>query len=399
MSIVEAAAPPDAAGRVSGVQARRLALFAALMLLVTWAWDAVRFATHLDLPDPVFAVADDGRRGAVAPVLVEIGRHTIPVPDGKPSSHASTIVVAPGRGGDQLLAFWFAGSRESGPDVEIVSSRFDLARQEWSPPRVALNRHRLAEELDFNVRRLGNPVAWVDTAGTVHLFTVATGLGGWSASRVVHLVSKDGGDTFRPERVLPLSPWFNTSAMVRAQAVPLTDDGALLPLYFEFGAKYPIAMRVSAHGAPLQVVRMSHDDEALQPAIVPIDAHRAIALLRDPGETRTVKLLATADGGRSWTDEGLTNLANPNSAVVGARLPGGTLLAAFNPSQTERSALALAVSRTGRDWKVVETIASGEEDDEFSYPSVLVHDDLLHLTFTDRRKSIAHRIYRIEAAR
>lgn len=331
------------------------------------------------------------------PGLIEIGRHAIPVPDGKPSSHASSIVVATDENGvSSLLAFWFAGSRESGPDVEIVSSSFDLTAMEWSKPRIALNRTVLASDLDFGVRRLGNPVAWIDARQRVHLFAVATGLGGWAASRVVHLVSEDKGITFAPQRVLPLSPWFNTSALVRAPAVPLADGGALLPLYFEFGNRYPIAMRVSAMGDPVAVLRMSHDDEALQPSIVPLDAQRAVALLRDYSRDRTMKLLSTNDGGRSWVDEGPTDMPNPNSAIVGTRLPDGSLLAVLNPSRTGRHALAMAISRTGREWKLIKKVATGEENEEFSYPSLLVHGGLLHLTFTDRRRKISHRIYRVE---
>ncbi len=399
MPFTEAAARREAATPSGAARMHRLGGLAMALLLLTWAWDVVRVANDLRHPEPAFAVQEDRPAyGLATPVLTEIGRHAIPVPGDKPSSHSSSIVAIPGASGRvDLLAFWFAGSRESGPDVEIVSSRFDGVTLEWSPPRISLNRERLAADLDFSVRRLGNPVAWVDASRKVHLFAVATGLGGWSASRVVHLVSEDEGITFEPERVLPLSPWFNTSAMVRAQPVALADGGALLPLYFEFGNKYPIAMRVSASGVPVAIVRMSHDVEALQPAIVPIDSHRAVALLRDPGETRTLKVVSTRDAGLSWADEGMTNLANPNSAVAAARLPGGTLLAAVNPSRTERSELAMAVSRSGRDWTVVQTIASGGEDDEFSYPQLLVQGDLVHLTYTDRRQRIAHRIYRIKA--
>lgn len=83
------------------------------------------------------------------------------------------------------------------------------------------------------VRRIGNPVAWRDANGRLHLYVVGTGLGGWAASRVVHLQADGPNDTasvnglrLQAQRVLPLmplTPWFNTSTLVRALPQPLQD--------------------------------------------------------------------------------------------------------------------------------------------------------------------------------
>lgn len=371
---------------------------AALSIACAWAVDLARESSPALAANTEFAVAVPQEGVPAWPGLTELAVHAIPTDPGKASSHSSSLaLVVDAQGRRNLVAYWFAGARESAPDVEILSSRFDLEAGAWSQAKVAVNRSDLALELDFWVRRLGNPIAWVDGRGKVHLFVVATGLGGWAASRVAQLTSADAGRTFKLLRVLPLSPWFNTSNLVRAPAAPLRDGGALLPLHFELGNKYPIALRLSPTGSPVEIVRLSGDNEALQPSIVALDGSRAIALLRDHSDARMLKLASTRDGGRSWSDQGHTNLPNPNSSVVALRLPGGALIAALNPSRQGRKELVLAMSRTGREWEIVRSVEAGMHEDEFSYPSMLIQENRLHLTYTHRRQSIKHRIFEIGA--
>jgi predicted neuraminidase len=377
--------------------ATRIATATVLAIALAWLPGVLPRPPGSGLVAPAFAVESAAPRPTGAPLaLTEVARQSIPTDPGKPASHSSSIVHLPEpQGPGSVLAYWFSGTRESAPDVEILSSRYDPARNAWSAPRSVLDRHALALEMDVFVRRLGNPVGWVDADRRIHLFVVATGLGGWAASRIVHLRSDDGGARFRPLRVLPLSPWFNTSHLVRAPATPLADRGALVPLYFEIGIKYPLALRLSPAGEPLELVRMSNDGATLQPSIVALDGDRAVALLRDHSDARSLKLTGTQDGGRSWADLGRANLPNPNASVVAARLPDGTLVAALNPAREGRTELALAVSRDGRDWRIERTLEAGSDGDEFSYPSMLVAGDALHVTYTYKRQAIMHRVFRL----
>jgi hypothetical protein len=102
----------------------------------------------------------------------------LPMPPNTPSAHASSLLAMPGSHAAAVMAFWFAGARESAPDVQIAASQFDRASGRWSPARFVLDRHDLGAALGFAVRRLGNPVAWLDSQGRINLFVVATGLGG-----------------------------------------------------------------------------------------------------------------------------------------------------------------------------------------------------------------------------
>ncbi|MDO9219459.1 MAG: exo-alpha-sialidase, partial [Thiobacillus sp.] len=210
----------------------------------------------------------------------------IPMPANTPAAHASTLLPLPADNTASLLAFWFAGSRESGPDVQIAASAFDRSRQQWSAARFVVNRHEAGVQLGFGLRRLGNPVAWRDADGRIHLFVVATGLGGWAAGRILHLRQVDGGQnfeqlTFAPVRVLPLSWLWNTSHLVRAMPLSLADGGMVLPVYFELSKKYPVALRFDAHGGFRGMVRMSQRGYLLQPTLLMRNETDWLALLRD----------------------------------------------------------------------------------------------------------------------
>ena len=122
---------------------------------------------------------------------VNDGQGLIPMPANTPAAHASSLVAMPKGSPSVLSAFWFAGARESAPDVQIATSQFDRATQQWSDATFVVNRDDMATQLGFGVRRLGNPVAWLDGQGRIHLFVVATGLGGWAAARIVHLRQRD----------------------------------------------------------------------------------------------------------------------------------------------------------------------------------------------------------------
>ena len=325
--------------------------------------------------------------------LTKVSETTIPMPPGVPSAHASTLAALPG---DAMIAFWWAGSRESGPDVKVYSSRF--AAGAWSAPREVVSRDSLAATLGFGVRRIGNTVAWTERNGKVHLFVVATGLGGWAASRIVHLVSTDLGGNFAVLRVLPMSPLFNTSVLVRTTPVALADGGWWLPVYFELGIKYPMLMAFDAKGDPRWVSRIGSRITTLQPAVVASSETEAHAWMRDASDEQKVQHAISRDGGASWQDQPALELANHSSSVAAHRLTRGGMLMLHNPvlkGGTARNILRLSLSNDARSWKHMLDVVTGTTDEEFSYPALQQVGDEVHITYTSRRQAIAHHVYRI----
>lgn len=323
------------------------------------------------------------------------GGGVMPMPANTPAAHASTLLAMPADHPSVLMAFWFAGTRESAPDVQIVASHFDRATRQWSPARFVVNRRVGWQKLGFGLRRLGNPVAWRDAEGRIHLFVVATGLGGWAAGRILHLRQPKAGQdfeqlSFEPVRVLPLSWLWNTSHLVRAMPLPLSDGGMMLPVYFELGLKYPVALRFDATGDFRGMVRMSRRGHLLQPTLLMRSETDWLALTRDSSAARQVQAVATADGGRHWQDLPAPALPNPDASLVGLGLQQELMLLVHNPRPEGRAELALSLSTDGgAHWRAVQALAQGAAGSEFSYPSMAWADDALWVSYTDQRRAIA----------
>lgn len=325
--------------------------------------------------------------------LTKVSDDMIPMPPGVPSAHASTLAALPG---DAMIAFWWAGSRESGPDVKVYSSR--LAGGKWGPSHEVASRESLGAALGFGVRRIGNPVAWTDRTGKIHLYVVATGLGGWAASRIIHLVSTDLGQNFGVLRVLPMSPMFNTSALIRTTPVALADGGWWLPVYFELGIKYPMLMAFDDKGDPRWLTRIGARTTSLQPAVVATTGTEAHAWMRDAGDEHKVQHAISRDAGANWEDQPPLEMANHSSSVAAYRLTRGGMLMLNNYVRmggTARNILRLSLSNDARSWKHMLDVVQGKNDEEFSYPALQQVGNELHITYTSRRQAIAHQVFRI----
>jgi len=318
----------------------------------------------------------------------------IPMPAGMAAAHASSLLPMPSGDAASLSVFWFSGDRESGPNVQIAASQYDRSTQQWSPARFVVNRFVMAEQLGYGLRRLGNPVAWLDGGGRVHLFVVATGWGGWAASRVLHLRQSSPGRglaelAFEPVRVLPLSWLWNTSFLVRNAPLALADGGMVLPVHFELGIKYPTALRFDNAGGYRGMVRVSQRLHLLQPSLVMQSAHAWLAFMRDERPQGKVTVARTTDAGMHWSDLPDLTLDNPDAAVAGLGLAEGQMLLAHNSSIASRGTLDLSRSADGRDWTLVKTLERGGHDDEYSYPAMAWLDGALWVTYTVDRHRIA----------
>ena len=364
------------------------AVLAACALL---ALDVVQRAPLPPAPSAVVSVASAVHNTSD---LVEKDRGTIPMPDGMAAAHASNLLVMPSNHAAALTAFWFAGDRESAANVQIAASQFDRATQQWTAARLVVDRFAMGQQLGFGLRRLGNPVAWMDGSGRMHLFVVATGWGGWAASRVLHLRQSSAGSrlaelAFEPLRVLPLSWLWNTSYLVRNAPLALEDGGMVLPVYFELGIKYPVALRFDRDGAFQGLTRMSRRTHLLQPAVVAQSPQRWLALMRDTRPNGKIGVAQTSDGGKHWSDLPDLALDNPDAAVAATAAGSGSLLLVHNPSMNSRSALDLSRSTDGLHWERVKALEQGTPPAEFSYPAMAWADGSLWVSYTAGRKRIA----------
>lgn len=324
--------------------------------------------------------------------LQRVAQGHIPMPADTPAAHASSLLALPAGQADALLAFWFAGTRESAPDIGIAASSFERSRQQWGTAQYVVQRDGLGQALGYGVRRIGNPVAWLDGQQRVHLFVVATGLGGWAASRIVQLRQSGAGtEPLRLElvRVLPLSWWWNTSFLVRIAPLPLQDGGMVLPVYFELGLKYPVVLRFDADGSFQGMVRVSRRTHTLQPTLLALDDAHWLALMRDQRPEGRITVAQSRDGGQHWQDLPDLALPNPDASVAALALAPGQLWLVHNSSPHARHWLDLSHSADGQNWRLVQRLAQGVGADEYSYPALAWADDSLWVSYTDQRRRIA----------
>ncbi len=334
--------------------------------------------------------------------LAPIARGTIPMPEGAAAAHASFLLAMPATSPAALTAFWFAGERESAPDVQIAVAQMDRITRQWSAARFVVNRHTLGQQLGFGVRRLGNPVAWIDGQSRIHLLVVATGWGGWAASRIVHLRQTVANDTladmrFEPLRALPLSWLWNTSFLVRNAPLTLADGGMVLPVYFELGYKYPAALRFDRNGAFTGMVRISRRHDVLQPTLLMQTPQEWLALLRTQRADGKIGVARSTDGGAHWSDGADLDMDNPDAAITALALAPGQMVLAHNPSTHSRSVLDLSRSPDGLHWSRVAALERGTEFEEYSYPSLAWVDGSLCLSYTMIRKRIAWQCFGLDA--
>lgn len=331
------------------------------------------------------------------------GQGHLPMPPATPAAHASSLLAMPANHPCVLMAFWFAGSRESGPDVQIASSCFERTSQQWQAAQIVLNRAAMGDKLGFGLRRLGNPVAWLDGQGNIHLFVVATGWGGWAASRVLqvreqHPVSRSSSaPVFGAPSILPLGWLWNLSHLVRGAPLPLQDGGMVLPAYFELGIKYPVALRFDAAGGFLGMARMSERKGILQPSVIALNERHWLALMRDNRIEGKIAVAQTGDGGQTWRDLRDLNLINPDASIFAIATGPWQFVLAHNASPKSRQALDLSESGNGIDWSRLQTLAKGDTVTsggatlaaEFSYPAMALADGNLWVSYTDNRSRIA----------
>ncbi|ROL63669.1 hypothetical protein BLX41_30005 [Pseudomonas protegens] len=253
--------------------------------------------------------------------------------------HSSPVTALPG--GD-LMAVWFAGSREGAADVQVRSARFDAQSGEWGAEQVLATRESTRDGTGRYIRKLGNPVIALGPDQRLWMFYVSVSVGGWATSAINLMVSDDLGRSWSAPRQLITSPFFNISTLVRAAPVFHADGAIGLPVYHEFMGKFAEYLYLSADGAVIDKFRISRGKHSLQPTIVPLDERRAVAMLRYAGDTHH-KVLAsrTEDAGQTWSEPYPLQPSNPNSSLAAVGTDDQGLLVALNDLQDGRFKLSL----------------------------------------------------------
>ena len=126
------------------------------------------------------------------------------------------------------------------------------------------------------------------------------------------------------------------------------------------------------------------------PSLIERSDGSILGLLRPSGRQACVLQAVSSDGGRTWSPAERTELPAPFAALDAVKLSDGRVALAWNRNPEQRNPLALALSEDeGRTWHHIRDLVTGEG--QFHYPALIQSDDgLLHLTFTNNRRTIDH---------
>lgn len=329
------------------------------------------------------------------------------------SAHSSTLVEL---SNGKLLAIWFAGSREGAADVALWSST--LNKDGWSPPKLVIERENLAGSLFSQVRKIGNPLLFVDKVNPqkLHLWFVSVGVGGWAGSSINHTFSDDNGETWYKPTKLQISPFINISNLVRTPPIQFDNGYIGLPIYHEFIKKFGEFIILDSSGKQIiskSIMPTYNNISAIQPSLI-VDNNTIFALLRNSGKiagnnvNNYIQKAVSNDNGETWKVDNFPHsevkIRNFSSSIATLKLPSGNWLLVAN-SDVSRNFLDLYLSKDkGKNWQLVKQLENAKEyqknplykkDDvskyEFSYPSIILSkDNRIHLTYTWNRKTIKY---------
>ncbi|MCX7600279.1 MAG: exo-alpha-sialidase [Armatimonadetes bacterium] len=294
----------------------------------------------------------------------------------RPECHCSVLCELPS---GNLFCVWYAGSREKQPDVALLGAWWSWRDGQWTPPRVLWDTPGKPE---------GNAVAFVPPDGLLHLFFVTVVGEGWDTAELKHMTSADEGETWSQPVVMgePLG------TMVRNKPLYLPDGRTILPMYDDREGGSFVCISDDGGATWWRSSKIPGPGGHIQPTLFQKSDGSLVALMRND-EPRLVQRSRSTDRGETWSAAESTVLPNPNAGCDVVAVEGGRLLLAFNDSPTRRSPLSIALSEDeGETWPLKVDLET--DDAEFSYPSIIwTRDGLLHVSYTWRRKAIAHVIF------
>lgn len=318
--------------------------------------------------------------------------------DGMPfeSCHASNLCVL--KDGN-ILAAWFAGSKEGADDVAIWISKRDSGV--WSFPVKTACEKQLPH---------WNPILFVKEDGTVLLFyKVGRILSEWYTKLII---SKDNGSTWsKPIELVEGDS--GGRGPVRNKIIKLSNGNLLAPGSTENGIWKAFA-DISVDGgktwvksSDIEIKGMKYMDPkniisdipvtdqsfkgagVIQPTLWESQKGVVHALLRST--EGKIYRSDSMDSGRTWSYAYPTVLPNNNSGIDVVKLDNGVLVLAYNPvgvNWGKRTPMQLSVSfDNGITW--ANDLVLENEEGEYSYPAIITDGKYIYVSYTWKRKKIA----------
>ncbi len=137
----------------------------------------------------------------------------------------------------------------------------------------------------------------------------------------------------------------------------------------------------------------------IQPAVLRRDDGILVALMRENGFRRRVRMAESRDDGLTWGAVGVSDLLNPGSGLDGVRLSNGHWLLVYNDTTQDRQSLAVSISDDeGRSWRWTRHLERHDRG-SYHYPAVIqdaqgtVH--AVYSYFVEEGKSMKHAAFNV----
>ena len=315
------------------------------------------------------------------------------------SAHASTLVEL--KHGD-ILAAWFGGSWEKGPDVAIWAAR--RLKGVWEKPRMVADIRNVAH---------WNPVLFRGEDGRILLFyKVGATIPQW---QTYVMESTDEGETFSEARQLVEGDVSGGRGPVKNKPIRLKSGRVLAPASLE-GETWDAFVDISdddcktwekssrvplrRSGFDIQMVDRPYDKHyiygkgAIQPTLW--EDETGVHMFLRTTSSRIFRSDST-DEGNTWNVAYDTGLPNNNSGIDLTGLPGGEIVLVYNPRENlpnyykgPRTPLVVSVSKDGGETfellKVLE-----DQRGNYCYPAVICNDrNEIMITYTWNRERVVY---------
>lgn len=311
------------------------------------------------------------------------------------SSHASTLIETKD---GTIVAAWFGGSREKGPDVAIWAAR--RVNGSWEESRVIADTHGVA---------MWNPVLFQKQDGTIVLFyKVGPEISGW---KTWFVESRDEGVTYTEPKELVEGDETGGRGPVKNKPIRLKDGTVLAPASVEGGIwdafvdiseddceTWQMSAMVPVLRAGMSRHRPYHKEYlygsgVIQPTLWQ-DAAGDVHMLLRTTSNRIFKS-DSRDGGRTWCTAYDTGIPHNNSGIDLAQMKNGDLVLVYNPRENEpgrfvgpRTPLTVAISKDNGE-TFTDLLDLETAEGAYCYPAVICNEkDEILITYTWKRENI-----------
>lgn len=322
--------------------------------------------------------------------------------------HASCIVACPD---GELLAVWYengapmpppyySGNRDKRDDVRIGGARRPAGARGWAEPFVVTNTFGMSDN---------NPCMVIDRRDRLwllHPTLLAVPKWTWGSALMRYRISS--------QYKQPGQPVWDKSDILAPHVAELEQDNVSEPLKARLGWMSRAHPLIRSDGAVVVPLANENFDIAVmaitsdggeswtyskpvpqagvtQPTLVEFPDGGMTAFFRNDDPRHRIKRSDSNDGGVTWSDLTLTDLAHPDAGIEAVLLNSGNLLMIYNDKEDARDRLAVSISADrGQTWRWTRHLED-TPGERFDYPSiVLAADGSLHASYSYNLRTIKH---------